>query len=131
VAREGDKAVCDAPYPYAVGTQVQRPQMHEAVEALNLAQLVLRDVEFLQQRAALQRHQGPDGVEREVEDRQVAELLHSTDAFNLVVVQFQLAQRRQAFHTIHVRDQARPQDQVLPKPRWGRASSSSGAKSRL
>lgn len=88
--------------------------MHQALEALDRAQLVLRDVQLLQQGAAVQqRHHLPNRVERQVQNLQVLQVRDVLNHLDVVVVQFQLLQVVLFVQTFDFRHQTGSENQRL------------------
>mmetsp|Transcript_7178 Transcript_7178/g.21898 ORF Transcript_7178/g.21898 Transcript_7178/m.21898 type:complete len:269 (+) Transcript_7178:603-1409(+) len=96
-----------------VGAEVELAKAVEASEAVDGAELVGGDVALLELGADGDGGGAPYDVEGDVEDDQVRAGLDAAERAKLVVVEFEVRQRRAVRRDgRHVRDQARPQRQV-------------------
>lgn len=98
----------------SVGAEVEEAQVAHLLEAADLAQLVLGDVQLLKTAAGAHRAHIADVVVREVQD---GEELQRAEAqryrLHLVVVQLELLQQGQRLGALHRLNQAGAENKIL------------------
>mmetsp|Transcript_12991 Transcript_12991/g.48164 ORF Transcript_12991/g.48164 Transcript_12991/m.48164 type:complete len:211 (+) Transcript_12991:404-1036(+) len=89
----------------AIRSDVQLLQLLQAIQAFDLSQLVLCDVELPQVRQLGHRSHLSNEIEADVQDLQLRHVLQAGEHFDLIVVQLQVDQLPKVLQVAHVRDE--------------------------